>query len=526
MDDIDPTPRRPQRSFPSKPPVLDDIDATPRRVSPPRQVRAVPMEDIDATPRRPIRSTPVNLAPIDKVEPPPQQISIPGIVGPGRVNKAIPLSMLPALETLTSPPLLEKKSSPPEPGESEKTIDQPEKLQAQQGTRPIRKKQAWLSRKAPASPDTKTRRIREKRAPASTKLRKKRRRRHWLAWLLISVLLLALLIGGGISYSFYLIETNLLRPLAQFFHPVSGSNEGAIDGRAWNLLLLGSDNDHKFSYPELLTQVMMVVRVDPYNNKISMVSIPRDSWVPVPGKVGVHKIDQAFYLGATVHRSFDDGVRLARATIERDYGISIDRYAWIGLEGFASVINTLGGVDIDLRHPLLDDNYPDDTNQGKNSHTPYALKRIYLFPGPQHLSGDEALEYVRSRHADLVGDIGRTQRQQEVLQALKQKLNVSTIFNNLDELFRDLKGRVYTDLSEDELLSLGTFLRDLPPQAISRVTLGPGYGKQNYGTLTRLLDTSMGEIQDVVLPNCTNIQPLLNTIFHLGNAQSCQANTP
>jgi LCP family protein required for cell wall assembly len=132
--------------------------------------------------------------------------------------------------------------------------------------------------------------------------------------------------------------------------------------------------------------------------------------VAVPGQAGRYKIDQAFDMGASVNHSFDDGVRLARQTIEQDYGIPIDRYAWIGLDGFSSVINTLGGLDIDVTHPLLDDNYPDDTGPGTHASNPYAVKRLYRAPGPQHLTGDQALEYVRSRHADLVGDIGRTQR--------------------------------------------------------------------------------------------------------------------
>src|SRR5262249_39461256 len=248
--------------------------------------------------------------------------------------------------------------------------------------------------------------------------------------LILSILLLALFgLSGLLITGLYLTETHIIEPLSQFFHPINGDMSGSINGRAWNLLLLGSDNDQKFVFPDVLTQVMMVVRVNPFDKKVSMVSIPRDSWVSVPGQ-GMHKIDQAFLLGASAHHNFDDGVRLARSTIEQDYGIPIDRYAWIGLDGFSRVIDTLGGVDIDVTHPLVDDNYPDDTSRsGTHKTNPYAVKRIYLAPGAQHLNGAQVLEYVRSRHADLVGDIGRTQRQQEVLQALKKKLAMSTVFN-------------------------------------------------------------------------------------------------
>src|SRR5260370_37542041 len=156
-------------------------------------------------------------------------------------------------------------------------------------------------------------------------------------------LLFVMVIGGFLVYGYSYFENNVQIPLENFFHSVSRSsdepapNDSAITGRPWNILLLGSDDDNKYSYTALLTQVMMIVHVDPDNNRVSMVSIPRDSWVYVPENGGMHKIDQAFFLGAVQHNSFDDGVRLARSTVEQDYGITIDRYAWQGLRCFAIV---------------------------------------------------------------------------------------------------------------------------------------------------------------------------------------------
>lgn len=295
-----------------------------------------------------------------------------------------------------------------------------------------------------------------------------------------------------------------------------------IMGRSWNILLLGSDNDNKYTFPAVLTQVMMVVHIDTTNNSVNMVSIPRDSWVSVPVIGGMHKIDQAFFLGVTHNNnSFDAGVRAARLTVEKDYGITIDRYAWVGLSGFAKVIDTLGGVDIDVTHPVVDDSYPDDTGKGTNPNDPYAYKRLYLAPGPHHLSGAEALEYVRSRHADLVGDIGRTQRQQEVLTALKQKLNVGNVLNNLSQLIKDITGQVYTDLNQQEMAAFANYGRTLSSKGIQHVTLGPGNGKQNYGDYNNIYDPSAGSNQDVIVPNCNNIQPVINNIFGLGDVQSC-----
>lgn len=363
----------------------------------------------------------------------------------------------------------------------------------------------------------------------------KKTRKRWPLWVRVTliVLLVLLLLGGGtLAYGYYLFYTNVQAPLSKFIHPVSrGADEpqsGAIPsdsnvaGRVWNILLMGSDNDGKYSFPAVLTQVMMVVHIDTVNNSVTMLSIPRDSWVNVPQVGGMHKIDQAFFLGATQHNSFDDGVRLARLTIEKDYGITIDRYAWVGLNGFAKVIDTLGGLDIDVTHPVVDDIYPDDT--GQNANNPYDFTRLYIAPGPQHMNGQQALAYVRSRHADLVGDIGRTQRQQQVLQALKAKLNVMSILNNIQSLFNDLTGSVYTDLSEQEMFGFAAFGRGFDSNAIQHVTLGPGSGSQDYGDYASVYDPSAGSNQDVVIPHCNTIQPVINRIFGLGDAQSCNVN--
>jgi LCP family protein required for cell wall assembly len=337
--------------------------------------------------------------------------------------------------------------------------------------------------------------------------------------------------GSVLAYGYYYYSTNIHAPLQKFIHTVqrgrdepvlsSTATDSSITGRSWNILLLGSDNDNKYTYPDVLTQVMMVIHIDTVQHTVSMVSIPRDSWVNVPDIGGMHKIDQAFFLGASRKNSFDDGVRQARLTVEKDYGITIDRYAWVGLSGFAKVIDTLGGVDVDVTHPVVDDSYPDDTGTGTNPNDPYAYRRLYIAPGLQHLDGLQALEYVRSRHADLIGDIGRTQRQQQVLEALKKKLTIGSVLTDLPQLIKDLSGTVYTDLSETEMLEFANFGRTLSSSAIQRITLGPGTGSQNYGSLSSVYDPSIGANQDVMLPNCQNVQPTVNRIFGLGNAQSC-----
>jgi len=364
------------------------------------------------------------------------------------------------------------------------------------------------------------------RSPKKTR----RKKRRWLRVVAVVALALLVLLGSAAAYGYYYFETNIQKPLSTMIRPVQrGADEpqldrpiptdSAVTGRVWNILLLGSDNDQKFNFPDVLTQVMMIVHIDTIHNTITMLSIPRDSWVYVPEIGGMHKIDQAFLLGAQQGNSFDNGVRLARLTVEKDYGIPIDRYAWIGLNGFVKVIDTLGGVDINVTHPIVDDAYPQDTGSSTNS--PFNYQRLYIAPGPQHLNGEQALEYVRSRHADLIGDIGRTQRQQQVLEALKPKLNAGTILTAIPQLLADMSGYLYTDISEQELLGFALFGRGFPTNQIKNITLGPGPGSQDYGDETNVYDPSVGSEQSVIIPNCQNIQPVINSLFGLGNKQSC-----
>ncbi|GCE47471.1 LytR family transcriptional attenuator [Thermosporothrix hazakensis] len=369
--------------------------------------------------------------------------------------------------------------------------------------------------------------------PGTKKKRKRRPVRIALTIFLAFLVLFGAILGVGYWYYYQ----NIHDPLTKFYRPITKNKPGqqqtpepqlsSIQGRAWNLLLLGSDNDRKYTFPAVLTQVMMVVRIDPIQNKVTMLSIPRDSWVPIPNDYGMHKIDQAFLLGANQNNSFEDGVALAQQTVEKNYGIKIDRYGWIGLDGFANVIDLLGGVDIVVEHPIVDDTYPDDMDKQVHTQDKNAYKRLYIAPGPQHLNGREALEYVRSRHADLISDIGRTYRQQQVLTALQKKLNGLDLLNKLPELLKDLEGKVYTNVSEQEMLDFANFGRTLTAEKIQRLTLGPGEGKENYGHWDKVIDYSIGGLeQDVVIPHCENIQPLINRIFELGaDTQSCNVGT-
>ena len=215
-----------------------------------------------------------------------------------------------------------------------------------------------------------------------------------------------------------------------------------------NILLLGSDNDQKFQKDALLSQTMIVVSIDPSTHQVTMLSLPRDLWVDIPGHPSA-KIDLAYAQG---------GAPLARATVEKAFKIPIHYYAWVGLNGLVRVIDRVGGVDLDVLHPVLDDNYPNDFGGSG-----YGTERVYLAAGPQHLDGRHALQYVRSRHGDLLSDFGRSVRQQQLLLAIQQRVAGMDLVTALPTFARDLNGHVKTDRDLVRLTQLAVFMRDLHP---------------------------------------------------------------
>jgi len=358
--------------------------------------------------------------------------------------------------------------------------------------------------------------------------RKKRRFPNW-ARIAVSVFLLLLIVVGGLAgYYYYNFSAPVSHIVGQQVTRLKGDEDpnanrnGAdiLSGPRINILLLGSDTDQKFTNADgshnYLAQSDIVVTIDPASKSVGMLSIPRDFWIRVGN--GMHKLDEAYSLGGPAVGTgaySPGGVALSRLTIFQDFGIPINYYAWVGLDGFVKVIDTVGGVDVDVLHPITDDNYPDDV--GNNTGDIYAYKRLYIPPGPQHLSGPEALEYVRSRHADLVGDFGRSARQQQVLSALKTKLNNPDIVSKLPAIANDLNGYVKTDMQLSDVFKLMNFARSLNSNSINRVILGPPYSSDGNTT----------DGQSVVFPDCGKIVPVIAQMFALGDKAACniQANS-
>jgi LCP family protein required for cell wall assembly len=260
----------------------------------------------------------------------------------------------------------------------------------------------------------------------------------------------------------------------------------APPGQPFTVLLLGSDNDAKFG-GTILTQSMILARVNPTTRQVVMESIPRDLWVPLSSG-GSAKIDAAYLHG---------GASAAVTTVEEDFHIHVDHYAWIGLLGLVNLINQVGGIDVVATNPVMDDFYPKDLT-GKD---PYAYERVAVLPGPQHMSGMQALMYVRSRHGDLRSDFGRSQRQQQVLLALRAKAKLLGIAD-LPDIATAMSNDFSTDMSISEIASLLPIASSVQLQNVQQVILASPY--------TSVLVVGN---QDALQPNWDLILPVTHKYF-------------
>jgi len=201
------------------------------------------------------------------------------------------------------------------------------------------------------------------------------------------------------------------------------------------------------------TDTILLISVDTDTSEVAVISIPRDTRVRIPGRPGYEKINHAHAYG---------GIQLLIQTLSDFLEIPIHYYVRTDLTGFASMVDKLGGVEIEIERRML---YED----------PLQGLKIDLYPGKQVLDGEKALQYVRFRgYAD--ADIGRIRAQQNFINAfLKKFFQMKTIWQ-IPSLAQDLIKYVDTNLSPNEILLFSKMALSINRESIKMAIL-PGTDK-------------------------------------------------
>lgn len=298
------------------------------------------------------------------------------------------------------------------------------------------------------------------------------------------LIVVALVLGGGVAFSliYHPQWGNEITEVVQRWStelPVSvlPKKENAPDWQREeriNILLLGIDRRPDEANAPTRTDTMLIATLDPAGKTAGLLSIPRDLWTDIPlkdGSIIQDRINTAYFHG-DLYRYPGGGPALAMEAVRYNLGIKIHYYAVIDFDGFEKMIDTLGGVTIELKKPLIDPEFP----------TPdYGTMNIYIPGGIQHLNGEKALWYARSRYQD--GDVGRMRHQQELLLAIRDRVLQLGIIPKVPNLIGQFGSTFKTNLSISEIMRLAALAREIEAENIlcrsfdmnyATVTITPG----------------------------------------------------
>ncbi len=258
-----------------------------------------------------------------------------------------------------------------------------------------------------------------------------------------------LVVGGAGGYGWYLYSS-MKETASQIYEPREKKKsdlreeEVSVDKQdPISILILGVD-ERKGDMGR--SDTMVILTVNPRTNSSLMFSIPRDTRTEIPGKGIQDKINHAYAFG---------GAPMAVETVENFLKVPIDYYIKMNMEGFADVIDTLDGVEV-------------------NNPFAFDYKGIPFPEGPIHLNGKEALMYTRMRYEDPRGDLGRNDRQRQVLKAVITKAARPSILMDLSSLLKSLGTNVKTNISPEELQQMAVDYRSATQQMETLQVMGKG----------------------------------------------------
>ena len=292
--------------------------------------------------------------------------------------------------------------------------------------------------------------------------------------------LVVLLAGGGLTLKAYFTGKGILKgggtgavALNKNVDPTLLKGEG--DGRV-NVLILGKGGPGHDG-PDL-TDTLLIASIDPVAKETALLSIPRDLWVKTSrGQSKINSVYANANYGvlnnytlknqtAEVKKQAEDaGIKAIKTVVSDTMGIPVQYYVMVDFVAFKQAINTVGGITIDVKTPLIDPSIAWENNN----------KALIAGVGVQEFDGQRALLYARSRKSAVGGtDFGRNLRQREVIVALKTKLLSLNTFANpikVNQLINAFGDHISTDFSLNEMMRVYDIIKQVPSNKITSIGL-------------------------------------------------------
>lgn len=279
-----------------------------------------------------------------------------------------------------------------------------------------------------------------------TRYKPKKKTKKLRKWVVTTLLLIVIVACGFLGTQYHSFHSALSKMnQSGDGDEVFAQVDKEIQKEPFSVLLLGIDERENDSGR---SDTMIVLTVDPKEGSVKMLSIPRDTRVEIVGNDTTEKINHAYARG---------GVKMSIDTVEQLLNIDIDYHVTVNMEGFLSVIDEIGGIEVNNDMDLT---YGD-----------------YHFPeGEMTLSGDEALIFSRIRHEDPRGDFGRQIRQRQLIEALMAEAKNPQILLELDDIFTVLGDNIKTNFTMREIRALPNLYKQLDTN-IEQIAFEKGDGE-------------------------------------------------
>lgn len=257
-----------------------------------------------------------------------------------------------------------------------------------------------------------------------------------------------------------------LGPVGNVLPGIDNSGSSGSQQRL-NILVMGLDRRAREGNIPTRTDTLFVMTVDPKTKTTGILGIPRDLWVNIPAKGGgtyQDRINTAYVAGENENYPGGGVTLLEKVLAAPPFGIKIDKYVIIDLKGFESVINDLGGIDVNVQKEVYDPYYSE-------TELPGDYFPVHFYPGLQHMDGKHALAYARVRFNS--DDLDRIQRQQRVIFAAIAKAKSLNVLKNATSLWQEYKDTVQTNIADYEIPKFALLAKDMENNPINAVSLGP-----------------------------------------------------